>query len=112
MPSLTEVPGAIELIFLASSRELFTGWPSTDVITSPDWMPAFAAGLLGCGSATSAPSAFFSPRLSAISCVTCWICTPIQPRVTFPPFSSCAITVLTVSDGIAKPIPTEPPEGE
>src|SRR6266567_618757 len=44
-PSLAEVPGAIELIFLASSRAFFTGWPSTAVITSPDWIPALAAGL-------------------------------------------------------------------
>src|SRR6266700_4771282 len=34
-PSLAEVPGAIELIFLASSRAFFTGWPSTAVITLP-----------------------------------------------------------------------------
>ena len=68
----------------ASSRASLTVSPLTAVMTSPDSMPALAAGPLACGSATSAPSAFFRPRLSAISGVTGWICTPIQPRLTEP----------------------------
>ncbi len=48
----------------------------------------------------------------AISGVTVWICTPSQPRSTVPPSLSCATTVLTVFEGIAKPTPTEPPLGE
>ena len=75
-------------------------------------MPAFIAGLSFCGSATSAPALFFRQRLSAISGVTGWICTPIQPRVTVPLSLSWATTVFTVSEGIAKAMPTEPPDGE
>ena len=47
-----------------------------------------------------------------MSAVTGWICTPIQPRVTAPLSLSCAMTDFTVSAGIAKAMPTEPPEGE
>ena len=68
-------------------------------MTSPATMPALAAGPFGCGSATSAPSAFFRPRLSAISGVTGWICTPIQPRVTVPLSLSWATTRFTVLGG-------------
>src|SRR5262252_5371744 len=64
-------------------------------------MPALAAGLSFCGSDTSAPVACFRPRLSAMSGVTVWICTPIQPRVTLPLSRSCATTLFTVSAGIA-----------
>ena len=49
---------------------------------------------------------------SAISGVTGWICTPIQPRVTVPLSLSWATTELTVLAGMAKAMPTEPPEGE
>ena len=104
--------GAIPLIRLARSRAFLTGWPFTAVITSPDWMPAFTAGLSTCGSATRAPSAFLRPRLSATSAVTGWICTPIHPRVTAPLSLSWVMTVRTVSAGIANAIPTEPPDGE
>jgi hypothetical protein len=86
--------------------------PSTAVTTSPLSIPALAAGLLGCGSDTSAPAAFFKPRPSAMSGVTGWICTPIHPRVTLPFSRSCAITFFTVSEGMSKAMPTEPPEGE
>ena len=75
-------------------------------------MPALTAGPSGCGSATSAPSAFFRPRLSAMSAVTGWICTPIHPRVTEPLSLSWLTTDFTVSAGIAKAMPTEPPDGE
>ena len=47
-----------------------------------------------------------------MSGVTAWICTPIQPRVTLPLSRSCATTLLTVSAGMAKAMPTEPPDGE
>ena len=49
--------GAMAPIWLARSRASLTGVPLTAVITSPAWMPALAAGLSACGSATSAPSA-------------------------------------------------------
>ena len=81
-------------------------------MTSPDLMPAFAAGPSGCGSETSAPRASLSPRLSAISWVTCWICTPIHPRLTLPFSLSWVTTPFTVSAGIANAMPTDPPDGE
>ena len=96
----------------ASSLASLTGSPFTAVMTSPDWMPALAAGPLACGSATSAPSAFFMPRLSAMSAVTGWIWTPIQPRLTEPLSLSWAITLFTVEAGIENAMPTLPPDGE
>ena len=47
-----------------------------------------------------------------MSSVTAWILTPIQPRSTKPLSLSLATTVLTVSAGMPKPMPTEPPDGE
>ena len=44
--------------------------------------------------------------------VTGWICTPIQPRVTWPCSLSWATTDFAVSAGISNPMPTEPPDGE
>ena len=52
------------------------------------------------------------PRFSAISLVTGWMCTPIQPRLTTPLSLSWATTDFTVSEGMSKAIPTDPPEGE
>src|ERR1700683_100729 len=51
----------------ARSRASFIGVPLTAVMTSPDSIPALAAGLPFCGPSTIAPSAFFMPRLSAMS---------------------------------------------
>ena len=62
------------------------------VITSPDLRPAFAAGLPACASATSAPVALSRPRLSAMSAVKVWTCTPSQPRSTCPLVLSCWTT--------------------
>ena len=36
-------------------------------------------------------------------------CTPSMPRLTSPYCTSCAITALTMFDGIAKPMPMLPP---
>ena len=44
--------------------------------------------------------------------LTPWTLTPIQPRSTKPLSLSLATTVFTVSAGIPKPMPTEPPDGE
>ncbi len=76
--------GPIAAIRRASSCGSATVSPSTAVITSPLLIPAEAAGEFFSTSATSAPPALFRPRLSAMSCDTAWICTPIQPRVTTP----------------------------
>ena len=45
MLRLSDVPGGTALTWRASVRGFFTGAPSTEVMTSPDLMPAFAAGL-------------------------------------------------------------------
>jgi len=50
--------------------------------------------------------------LSAMSGVTVWICTPIQPRVTVPLSRNCAMTFFTVVGGNVEGMPTEPPDGE
>ena len=99
-------------ICLARSLASFTALPLTAVMTSPAMMPALAAGPFSCGSETSAPCGALRPRLSAISAVTGWICTPIQPRVTLPLSLSWATTDFTVGAGIAKAMPTDPPDGE
>jgi hypothetical protein len=48
--------------------------------------------------------------LSAMSSVTPWIRTPSQPRRARPCSLSCASTDFAMLAGMAKPIPTEPPE--
>ena len=80
--SRTAEPGLIVPILCASSRESLRAAPSTETITSPAFRPAFAAGLLGCGSVTSAPPTCLRPSASATSEVTGWIWTPSHPRMT------------------------------
>src|SRR3546814_18355660 len=53
-------------------------------MTSPVLRPASPAGLSGVTAATRAPFGSSIDRLSAISGVTPWICTPRQPRLTWP----------------------------
>ncbi len=43
---------------------------------------------------------------------TFWMRTPSQPRRVSPNLSNCSITGPAVPAGVAKPMPTEPPEGE
>ncbi len=71
-----------------------------------------AAGPSGVTAETSAPLFSFTPSDSAISSVTDWILTPSQPRRVSPNCRSCSTTDEAVSDGTAKPIPIEPPDGE
>ena len=80
--SVTSLCGALPAIMRASSRASLIARPSTAVMMSPDLRPAVSAGLPVCDSATSAPEADLSPRLSAIAFVTGWISTPSQPRST------------------------------
>ncbi len=49
---------------------------------------------------------------SAMSLVTGWICTPSQPRDTVPVLIRSVTTFLAVVAGIAKAMPTLPPDGE
>ena len=43
---------------------------------------------------------------------TFWMRTPSQPRRVSPNFCSCSMTGCTVLAGVAKPMPTEPPDGD
>ena len=55
-----------------------------------------------------------SGRLSDfwISGVTSCVATPSQPRVMAPVVFNASATGATMAEGMAKPMPTEPPEGE
>src|SRR2546429_313223 len=79
----------------ASVRASGTGSPLSDTITSPDLMPALAAGLPSCGSATRAPLACFMPRLSGMSA---------GGRRVFPPAPSPRALAAALAGG-ARPLP-------
>src|SRR2546422_3138380 len=79
-------------------------------MTSPGRRPAAFAGPPSATDATSAPWAPGRPKLFARSAVTRWIVTPRYPRTTWPAAASCVRTGLARLVGIAKPIPTEPPD--
>ena len=89
-----------------------TALPPTCCSTSPVFIPAFAAGPSASSPASSAPLGVLSPRLSAMSWLTSWIRTPIQPRLALPNRRSWSITVRASLEGIEKPMPIESPEGE
>ena len=108
----TSLPTGVLATIFERSRGSFTSLPSNLTITSPDLMPAGFAGPLSATPATSAPRAFDRPRLSAIVSSTVWMFTPSQPRRVSPNFCNCSITGTTVEAGVAKPMPTEPPEGD
>ncbi len=44
--------------------------------------------------------------------MTCWMLTPSQPRRVSPKLRSWSTTPDAISDGMAKPMPMEPPDGE
>ncbi len=94
------------------SRASLTGSPLTAVMMSPCLMPALSPGEPDCGETTRAPLASERPSDSAMSLLTGWICTPSQPRSTLPSFCRSAITSLATDAGMAKAMPTLPPEGE
>ena len=112
MVSGTASPGLMPATLRDRSRESVTSLPSIFRMVSPCFTPAASAGESSVTSATMAPLASLRPRLSAMSSVTGWIWTPSQPRVTLP-FSFRLSMMLSADDaGMAKPMPTEPPEGE
>src|SRR5260370_42706753 len=83
-PILTVSPGFTAEIIRVSSLADSMSLPSTERTTSPDLMPAFSAGLSATTDAPRAPLAEESDMLSAISCVTGWMCTPNTQRLTLP----------------------------
>src|SRR5438270_10834681 len=83
------------------------------MIRSLDLRPARAAGLVGVTLAISAPAGRLSARPSAISGVTACSRAPSHGRLTaVPPPLADATTTLTMFEGMANPIPCEPPERE
>src|SRR5262245_52899245 len=90
-----------------------TAWPSTETITSPVLRPARAAGPPELMLATSAPDGRLSPKFSAISGVMACSLAPSHGRLTaLPPPRADATTTCTMLEGIANPMPMEPPERE
>ena len=88
MESLAIEPGAILPMMTGMSTLSSMALPLTAVMMSPSCRPAFAAGPSFSTWLTIAPLGAFMPKLSARSCVTLWITTPIRPRVTLPFFTS------------------------
>ena len=75
--------------------------------------PALAAGEFSSTWVISAPCGLATPSEAAMSGVTSWQATPIHGRATeVEPAIACATTVFTMSEGMAKPIPIEPPVRE
>src|SRR5437763_85072 len=116
-PGASHGSGGRECDTQASHTRRYLSYPSppgraTKRWLSPVLMPAARAGDLSVTSATSAPFLSLRLRPSAISSVTGWICRPSQPRVTAPLSLRLVITSLAVEAGMAKPMPTLPPEGE
>ena len=110
--SLTVASGAIAPIFLARSRASFTSLPLTAVMTSPASMPALAAGLSGLRLRDQ--RALRLLQAEAVGDV-------LRHRLDLHADPAArhravilelATTLLTVSAGIAKAMPTEPPDGE
>ena len=114
MSSLAVSPGFTSATATARSRGVATLRVSTAWITSPGFSPALAAGESVETEAISAPDASPLPRLRAAAMVgfTGCVSTPRKPRVTWPVFSRSATTLLTMLDGMAKPMPMLPPEGD
>ena len=94
---------------LRSSLLDLTGWPFTEVMTSPVRMPALSAGEPSTTCDTSAPMALLRPSECAMSGVTVYMLTPSWPRLTSPYLISCSMTLRAMLTGMAKPMPMLPP---
>ena len=72
-------------------------------------MPALSEGLFSATLATSAPLGSPNFSISAISFVTTCILTPSHPLFVSPNSINWSITFFALFEGIANPIPIEPP---
>ena len=108
----TSLPTGLSATARGSSRLCPMSLPSKVMMTSPSSIEPLSTGPPLMMPDTSAPLASARPRLSAISSVTGWMRTPSQPRRVSPNSTSCATTPVASSEGIEKPMPIEPPEGE
>jgi len=109
---LTVLPMGVSATMRGRARSSATGLPSKPVMRSPFISPAFADGPARRDTRHQRALRRVRPSPSAISLVTCWMRTPIQPRRAMPYWRSCATTSRARLAGIAKPMPTLPPEGE
>ena len=96
----------------ASSRGEAMALPFTARTTSPASNPAFAAGEPGETPASKAPLPSARCKAFAMAGLSAWLSTPTKPRVTRPDAASWSDTVRIMSEGIAKPMPIDPPVGE
>ena len=69
---------------------------------SPASIPAFSAGLSSWTFATNAPLLSFKSKLSAISSVTPWICTPSHPLLVLPNSFNWSTIFTALLEGIVK----------
>ena len=95
-------------------RISLTSLPSKLTITSPALMPDLAAGPPGVTLATSAPCwSLQAHAFGRSSSMMFWMRTPSQPRRVLPNFRRSVDDRLGQRlDGMAKPMPIEPPDGE
>ena len=80
----TARPGVVAATAFCSSWGESTFFLSNSMMTSPEAMPAAAAGLCCITSEMRTPFGSLSPKLLASSGVRGWMDTPSQPRVTLP----------------------------
>ena len=85
------------------------GVPLNSKIISPAFIPPFSDGLPGETLDTNAPLGSSNFSASAISFVTSWILTPNQPLLVSPYLINWSTTCFALFEGIAKPIPIDPP---
>ena len=97
--SSTVLPGAIARHLLGEIARIVTSSSPTLMIVSPVLMPAASAGDFVGHIGDERTLLARRPRLSAMSSVTGWICTPSQPRVTAPLSLRLATTSCAVEAG-------------
>ena len=111
-PSVAFEPGIDSPIRFRSMFASVTERPLNESTTSPLLRPARSAALCAATSRTTAPATFFSLRLAATSEVTGSTVMPRRARRTWPSARSSDMTCPAMFDGIAKPIPMLPPDGD
>ena len=107
--SFTVWPGGMAPTSRVSWFPSVTGLPLSETTTSPGLTPALSAGLPFTTSAMSAPCVDLRPSVSTMSWVIGCGCTPRNPRITRPFFSSCGRICFTTAMGMANPIVFAPP---
>ena len=90
-------------------RSSNTSRPSTVSTTSPSLRPALSAGPPLNTSAISTPRGRSRPSALAFALSIVSPLAPIHGRTSVPPWTAASTTRRTISAGIAKPMPLEPP---